>query len=136
MVACAFAAYEENVEIDPEKEHRERVLLVEYKQKLCIEGEVLTDPLDSSGSWIGEGRGMLCWPKIYMMDISKFYGEVLDKHGLVKCLECEYKIGKAYRYYSNAFVGEIKVNTENKKISVLKCVYRPKEFPASSMTFG
>ena len=73
----AFNAYEENVAVDTEQEHRERALLTEYKEKLKINDETLPDPVDLKSGWIGEESGMSFWPKLYFSDISRFYSEII-----------------------------------------------------------
>ena len=52
----AFGLYEENVQIYLEREHIERTLLQEYKQKLNIQGNIITDPIDLESGWINEKK--------------------------------------------------------------------------------
>ena len=47
------------------------------------------------------------WSRLYFSDISRYYSSVLGKTDLINRLECEYKQGKAYRYFTNKFIGEI-----------------------------
>ena len=42
----AFGTYEEDVEVDTEKEHKERILLNEHQSKLKAEDKLIPDPLD------------------------------------------------------------------------------------------
>ena len=54
----AFGLYEENVQVDPEKEHIERTVLQEYKQKLKIQQNIIPDPTDLKSGWINDKNGM------------------------------------------------------------------------------
>ena len=47
------------------------------------------------------------WARLYFSDISQYYSYVLGKTDLTNRLECEYKQGKAYIYFTNKFIGEI-----------------------------
>ena len=59
----AFGLYEENVQVDPEREHIERTVLQEYKQKLNIQENIIPDPIDLKSGWISEKNGMKKWPR-------------------------------------------------------------------------
>ena len=67
----AFAAYEENCLVDIELEHRERLLLVEYKKKFEILS--LEDPMSVKHGWLNEENGLRFWPKLYFVDIFRYY---------------------------------------------------------------
>ena len=56
LMLRAFGLYEENVQIYLEREHIERTLLQEYKQKLNIQGNIITDPIDLESGWINEKK--------------------------------------------------------------------------------
>ena len=128
----AFSAYEENVAVDTEQEHRERALLTEYKEKLKINDETLPDPVDLKSGWIGEESGMSFWPKLYFSDISRFYSETLAKKNLLTRLECDYKEGKAYRYFTNQFVGETYINNVTKDSRY--CLFRTRCLPSQRVS--
>ncbi|XP_047130217.2 uncharacterized protein LOC124810062 [Hydra vulgaris] len=128
LVARAFSCYEENVPVDHKQEHTQRVLLKEYKDKLIIDGEAVPDPMDLSKLWIGEDKGMIYWPRLYFTDISRFYSDVIGKRNLIERLESEYKQGKAYRYFSNSFIGEVMYNNIND--SSLFCLFKTKCMPS------
>ena len=104
----AFAAYEENCPVDIEVEHRERLLLVEYKKKFEILS--LEDPMSVKHGWLNEENGLRFWSKLYFVDISRYYSTTICRESLWQRLECEYKEGKAYRYYANGFIGEVFIN--------------------------
>ena len=123
----AFAAYEENCPVDADVEHRQRLLLDEYRSKFEVLS--LPDPLTIKLGWCGEETGMSFWPKLYFMDISRYFSSTLSRESLWQRLECEYKEGKAYRYYSNGFVGEVHINniTELSKYCYLKAKCVPSQ---------
>ena len=103
----AFATYEIGEPIDSEREHIERKLLDEYKEKLVVDNKNFQDPLDIKNGWFGEENGIRLWPQLYLTDITRFYGDVLDKKNIVQRIECEYKQGKAYRYFTDTFISEV-----------------------------
>ena len=71
LVARAFAAYEDSVEVCPLIEHEERKLLSEYLTKLSHGSIIIPDPLEiSETSWISETQGILKWPSLYYHDQS------------------------------------------------------------------
>ena len=70
FILCrAFATYETGEQIDSEREHIERELLDEYKEKLIVNSKNLEDPLDIKNGWVGEENGIKLWPKLYLTDI-------------------------------------------------------------------
>ena len=83
-----------------EQQEIERRNLAEYKSKLIIGDTTLPDPLSmKKNNWIGGKEGILTWPSVYIMGISKFFENVVDSSDLINRLKCEYKEGKAYRYF-------------------------------------
>ena len=119
----AFAAYEKQVPVDVKQEDAERVLLKEYKDKLKIDNSVqsLSDPMELKAGWFGEENGTKFWPHVYLTDINHFYRDVITKKNLIQRIECEYKHGKAYRYFRNNFLHEMFVNnvSEDTKYCIL-----------------
>ena len=59
---------------------------------------------------------------IDFMDISRYFSKVFGNENLWQRLECEYKEGKSYRYYTDGFLGElfIKFPQQNPNICILK----------------
>ena len=111
LILCrAFATCETSEQIDSEKEHNEWKLLDEYKEKLVVDSKNLKDPLDIKNGWFGEENVIKLWPKLYFTDITRFYVDVLDKKSIVQRIECEYKQGKAYRYFTDNFISEVYYN--------------------------
>ena len=80
LVARAFSAYEEGCPVDAELEHRERVVLDEYKQKYLKLS--LNDPFTIKNGWLGEQSGMNDWPNLYFMDISRYFANVISRGNL------------------------------------------------------
>ena len=96
--------------MDSELEHRERAVLQQYLSKFSFDDCDLADPLILKNGWLGEKDGIKLWPRLYFMDISRYFASVLGRENLLQRLECEYKEGKAYRYYANGFIGEVQSN--------------------------
>ena len=79
----AFVAYEEGAPVDLNQEEIAKRNLEEYKSKLIVERVTLPDPLGiKKNSWIGEKDGMQTWPSVYIMDISKYFENVIDSSDL------------------------------------------------------
>ena len=128
----AFAAYEQHVPVDHELEHKERLNLIEYTRKYTSLG--INDPLTiPSIEWTDESKGIHLWPKTYFMDISRYFSNVLGRENLWQRLECEYKEGKAYRYYADGFIGELFITKPqgNAKIIVMKTKCVPSQRTSS-----
>ena len=127
----AFGLYEENVQIYLEREHIERTLLQEYRQKLNIKENIITDPVDLESGWINEKKWNEKMTKIYIfLSLSDFIVSFLAKTiYLIHRLECEYKQGKAYRYFTNSFIDEILYHhiDEKSKFGLLKTKYVPSQ---------
>ena len=109
--SSAYCAYHEGAPIDLQQQEIERRDLAEYKSKLIIGDTTLPDPVSmKENNWIGEKEGILTWPSVYIMDISKFFENVVGSSDLIHRLKCEYKEGTAYRYFTDEFVKEIFIN--------------------------
>ena len=104
--------------------------LAEYKSKLIVEGVTLPDPLGIKKSlWIGEKDGIQTWPSVYIMDISQYFENVIDSSDLIHRLHCEYKEGKAYRYFTDEFVKEVLIHpiSESSKYCIKKTKCTPSQ---------
>ena len=67
---------------------------------------MLPDPLDiEKESWMSESQGIFNWPSLYYHDIAKYLDHLAST--FISQLESEYKLGKAYRYFSCEFVRKI-----------------------------
>ena len=47
---------------------------------------------------------------MYFIDISNYFLKVYGRENLLNRLKCEYKEGKAYRYFTNDFIGDVSNN--------------------------
>ena len=114
-------AYSENVTVDPDLEHEERSVLDEYRQKLVFKGTVLPDPLGTKEDWNGEAKSIAQWPSVYYHDISN-YLKLLGPIFIAK-FDREYKLGKAYRYFTDELVREIYYHpiSDNSPCCMLRC---------------
>ena len=103
LVSRAFVASEEKVPVDVEMEERHRQTLAQYQQKLSVNDIVSPDPfLLEAKSWTSESKGgMVNWPSLYYLDISKYLDHINTPQDLLHRLDCEYKEGKGYRYFSS-----------------------------------
>lgn len=98
LSARAFAAWEENIRVDGDAEHRLRANLAEYKAKLTIDGVVIPDPFGLQDGWLDESDdNRKHWPQIFFSDIADFL-RLRSSADLLNRLCNEYKQGKAYRY--------------------------------------
>ena len=109
LVSRAFVASEEKVPVDIEMEERHRQTLAQYQQKLLVDETPLPDPFQlEAKSWTSESKGgMVHWPSLYYLDISKYLEHINTPQDLLHRLDCEYKEGKGYRYFSSSFAKEI-----------------------------
>ena len=123
----ADAAYEDCVEVSPVIEHKERKVLAEYLAKFNIDSYQIPDPLEiTRSSWISEADGIHKWPSLYYYDIAKYLNHLAP---VFLCrLESEYKLGKAYRYFSCAFVREVfYFDLNSTDLCILKCKVLPSQ---------
>ena len=98
----------------------------EYKGKLKVDGDVIPDPMTLKTGWISEGNSISEWPSIFYIDIANY----LKNFGLdfINPLDQEYKLGKAYHYFTDNFVREIYYNiSEKSKYCILKCHVVPSQ---------
>ena len=111
----------------PATEHEERKLSVEYLEKLklyennSVVQKMLPHPLErDKDSWMSESQVIFNRSSLYYHDIAKY----LDDHlapTFISQLESEYKLGKAYRYFSCEFVrGIIYFDLANTDLCILK----------------
>ena len=120
-----MSAYEEGIPVDKDAEHRSRSLLNKYKEKLVVSGKTVPDPFLLEEDWLGESKdGLTKWPSLYYLDIEKFLRRLNASDDL---LECDYKEGKAYRYFKCNFVKEIFLHEilPSSKLAFLRCRVTP-----------
>ena len=125
-----MSAYEERIPVDKQAEHRSRILLQQYKKKLFMSSTktVIPDPFSLEEDWLAEKDGGLSnWPSIYYMDIEHFLRRLNATDDLLRRLECDYKEGKAYRYFKCDFVKETFYHkiTDSSTVCFIKCRVTP-----------
>ncbi|XP_046333004.2 uncharacterized protein LOC124115889 [Haliotis rufescens] len=130
LVARSFIAWEEKTPVNIDAEHEERKLLSEYKEKLLVDGQVLQDPFSLDVGWIREEEGINMWPSVYITDIASYLNERTPED-LVRQIINEYKVGKAYRYYSCDWVKEILYHNIRDNSSL--CLLKAKVMPSMSL---
>ena len=100
----AYAALEENIPVCPIAEHEQRILLQEYCSKFEI--YEIPDPLTiPKQNGIPEVEGTTKCPSVYNNDIAKYLNHLAPE--FISKLDKEYKLAKAYRYFSCQFLREI-----------------------------
>ena len=92
----AFIAWEDQIPVNGDSEHKQRANLVEYMRRLAIDDRVLPDPFSLHDGWTGE-ENMKLWPNLYFHDIAE-YLRIKTPSELFHKLCNEYKQGKAFRY--------------------------------------
>ena len=120
-----YAAY--RVEVSPVIEHEERKVLAEYLAKFNIDSYQIPDPLEiTRSSWISEADGIHKWHGFYYHDIAKYLNHLAP---VFLCrLESEYKLGKAYKYFSCDFVREVfYFDLHSTYLCILKCKLLPSQ---------
>lgn len=106
LAALCFAAVRMNVPVRPSNEEALIIKKKEYNDLLSIEGTVIPDPLKLSTGWHGEADGVKLWPPVYISDVSNYFFASKDTLSSSKYLN-EYKIGKAYEYFSSDWLKEV-----------------------------
>lgn len=103
----AYAAWCDNIDVDPELEQRERDVLEEYRSKLTLKDTVFDDPLVLKDGWIGEHSksGINSWPSLNYLDIANYIG--LKQPDFLRRMQSDYKQGKSFTYFACQFVCEI-----------------------------
>ena len=101
FISSTFATYAEGVEVDIGKEHQERIILNEYQSELKVESQLISDPLDMKM----DVKEKIIWQHGPICHIC-FYDSVLNKRDLIQRVECKFKVGKTYHFYTNSFLGE------------------------------
>lgn len=129
IIFRAYVAYSEKAAVDPSLETAERALYNDYQKKLLINDAVIPDPLLIKEGWTGENNGKSKWPSIYYQDISR-YMSIIGSEFIAR-LDREYKVGKAYRYFSNDLVREIFIH--NISPSSPYCILRCRVIHSQSM---
>ena len=111
-------------------EHEDRKRLAEYANKLKFnDHDEIKDPLDVSynSPWLSEEQGIFMWPSMYYHDIAIYLKHLAPE--FLNRLEAEYKLGKAYRYFSCDFVRKVLYSEVSDELCILKC----KVIPSHSM---
>ena len=91
----------------------------------------MPDPFSLEEDWLGETKdrdgGLSKWPSMYYLDIEKFLRQLNASDDLLRRLECDYKEGKAYRYFKCDFVKEIFLHkiSPNSTLCFLRCRVTP-----------
>lgn len=106
LAALCFTAVRMKVPVRPSNEEALTIKKKEYNDLLSIEGTVIPDPLKLSTGWHGEADGVKLWPPFYISDVFNYFLASYDTLSSSKYLN-EYKIGKAYEYFSSDWLKEV-----------------------------
>ena len=91
--------------------------------KLKLDDHYIVDPLEVNKSWLSEEDGIVKWPSVYYHDIAKYLSHLAP---VFLCrLESEYKLGKAYRYFSCNFVRQVNYYEVDIDYCILRCKVIP-----------
>ena len=88
---------------------------------------------------LGEDERMYQWPKLYFSDMWRFYAKHLSRKNLLYRLECDYKEGKEYRYFTNKLLRKFILITSVKAQNIVLFVhdvYPCKEYTVSYIRYG
>jgi hypothetical protein len=82
----------------------------------------ISDPLQIYSGWLDEhDHGMQFWPPIFLKDITQF---------LLAHVDVDYKVGKAYEYFSSGWLQEgyfLKTKSNNNNLCILRTKCSPSQ---------
>ena len=99
---------------------------VDYDKLLCIDGIQIKDPFKICEGWKDEHTSISQWPPLYSTDIIKFFMSTSDVVTTDKYLN-EYKLGKAYQYFSSAWLKEIFYQRVSTDLCLLRAQCTPSQ---------
>ena len=107
LAALCFAANRMSLPVKPSSEEIRKQNEVSYKNLLKIDDNTtIPDPFKLCEGWSSEKDGISSWPPVYLSDITEFFirkcPDTTTRHFLN-----EYKVGKAYEYFSSSWLKEI-----------------------------
>ena len=125
LVARAFSAIENNVQIVKTAEEVEKELEIDYKEKLCINNTLtIPDPFRLNCGWFEEDEGVKFWPIIPTISVINILMIDSDVEDL-----SDYKGSKAYSYFEKGWLDTISFHPlGNSEYCLLKADCRPSEY--------
>ena len=96
---------------------------------MIINEHIIPDPLTLKKGWFKEDdNGFVKWPSVYFHDIATYF-KTKTSAELIKHLANEYKVGKAFRYFSSGWVKEVLYHDIDPKshVCILKCKVTPSQ---------
>uniref|UniRef100_A0A7M5VBF9 YqaJ viral recombinase domain-containing protein n=2 Tax=Clytia hemisphaerica TaxID=252671 RepID=A0A7M5VBF9_9CNID len=105
LVARTYVAHCENAPLVPTKQSEEKALEGEYVLKLKVGEKRIKDPLKIQYGWLKEKDAITKWPSMYYQDMSRYVN--LQGPQFIAQLDREYKLGKAFRYFTDGLVDDI-----------------------------
>lgn len=123
LVARAFSAVENNIQIVKTAEEVEKALSDEYDNKLKIGDCTIPDPFKLTTGWKDEDEGIAFWPIVptfYIIQFLMIDSEVEDLS--------DYKGSEAYSFFKKGWLGYISYHPlGSSQHCLLKCDCRPSE---------
>ena len=106
LCALCFSAQHLNLPIKPSDHELWKQNIRDYNAILCVEDSYkLPDPLQIHEKWVDEKSSLSLWPPLFVSDIINFF--ITDNPSNAKKYLNIYKVGKAYEYFSSAWIGDI-----------------------------
>ena len=132
LVARAFVAIENNVQIVQTAEEVEAVIRKQYLAKLTValsdkDTEEIPDPFKLSEGWISEEEGVKLWPPTLYPDIFNFLA--FHPSELASNDLSDYKTSKGYSYYERGWLKPLSFNeiSSASQLCLLKTTCRPSQ---------
>ena len=106
LAALCFAASKMEIPIVQSLDIARKQNEQDYAKTLLLDdGTCLPDPFQLNTGWCNEKDGISQWPPVYINDISLYFMRKNDPSS-VKLLN-EYKVGKAYSYFTSGWLKEV-----------------------------
>ncbi|KAJ8308626.1 hypothetical protein KUTeg_013500, partial [Tegillarca granosa] len=127
LTALCYAAAKMKISVKPSGEDYLKQIEKDYMDLLTLESLILPDPLKLCDGWVDETDGISVWPPVFLSDIANFLMANSDKSTTTKYLN-EYKVGKAYEYFSSRWIKEVFYHKISKES--MHCFLRAKCTPS------
>ncbi|KAK6171766.1 hypothetical protein SNE40_018199 [Patella caerulea] len=129
LSALCFSAQTLNLPIVHSNQELSKQNLCDYESILLLDdGDYkIPDPLKLHNDWLDEKSSLSIWPPLFLSDIVNFI--ITDNPSTVKKYLNEYKVGKAYEYFSSSWLGEIFYHTisVDSPYCLLRCCCTPSQ---------
>ena len=109
LAALCFSANKMNIPIQPDSADMLKTNEVAYNNLLQIDSFTsIPDPFSICEGWSSEKDALCFWPAVYMSDITTFFFFIKNcPDATTDRYLCQYKVGKAYEYFSSNWLKEV-----------------------------